>query len=65
MRRKNVENQTYAINEAEGTVTINTYSNSGSAVIFELSYNEDKTILTFVRDINFYYPITGAELTLQ
>lgn len=62
---KNVENQTYAINEAEGTVTINTYSNSGSAVSFELSYNEDKTILTFVGDINFYYPTTGAELTLQ
>lgn len=46
-------------------MTINTYSNSGSAVIFELSYNEDKTILTFVGNINFYYPTTGAELTLQ
>lgn len=65
MPRKNVENQTYAINEAEGTVTTHTYSNSGSAVNFDLPYNEDKTILTFAGDINFYYPTTGAELTLQ
>lgn len=62
---ENVENQTYEINEAEGTVTIHTFSQSGEAVAFDLSYNEDKTVLTFVGDINIYYPTTGAELTLK
>ena len=62
---ENVENQTCEINEAEGTVTIQTFSQSGEAATFDLSYNEDKTVLTFVGDINIYYPTTGAELTLK